>query len=386
MICARTSAATAFMLLAGACATAPQAPVADLQPGQRPALETDEAGLWMRMDAAEAKLRTSGRLVIDPALNAYMRGVMCRLSAEYCEKLRVYIVRGPHFNATMAPNGTLKVSTGTLLRVQNEAQLAYVLGHEMGHYIRRHSLQRWRNIRSTTDSMARFTNTTRMVGLGFIGNLADMAAMSGVMAFSREHERESDEIGFDLMVRAGYAGEEVPKVWMALEAEHSAAGLHAPSGFLSSHPATDERLATLQARASEYAGRGDKGDERYMAAIRLHCSAWLRDEVYKRDLEGTRVVLGNLLQAGNPVGEIRFLEGELYRLRGHRGDAEQAIAAYRAAVASAGAPPEAHRALGTMYWRFGQTEQARESFRAYLAADPKAEDRAMIETYIQQLD
>jgi predicted Zn-dependent protease len=248
MICARTSAAAAFMLVAGACATAPQAPVADLQPGQRPTLETDEAGLWMRMDAAEEKLSTSGRVVIDPALNAYMRGVMCRLSAEYCEESRVYIVRGPHFNATMAPNGTLKVSTGTLLRVQNEAQLAYVLGHEMGHYIRRHSLQRWRNIRSTTDSMARFTNTTRMVGLGFIGNLADMAAMSGVTAFSREHERESDEIGFDLMVRAGYAGEEVPKVWMALEAEHSAAGLHAPSGFLSSHPATDERLATLQAR------------------------------------------------------------------------------------------------------------------------------------------
>lgn len=385
MIGMKSPAAAAILLLAGACASAPQEPIADLKPGERPALGTDEAGLWMQMDAVEENLSTSGRIVTDPALNDYVRKVTCRLSVEYCKDLRLYIVQTPHFNASMAPNGTMQVWTGTLLRVQNEAQLAYVLGHEMGHYIRRHSVQRWRSIRNKTDSMAFFTVTTRMAGLGFMGDLADMAAMASVMAFSRDHERESDDIGFDMMVRAGYAASEAPKIWVALEEERTAAGAGNPSLFLSSHPPTKERLATLQTRASEYAGQGEIGGKPFLAAIRRYRTDWLRDEVRKRDFEGTEVLLANLLQAGYPAGEIYFFEGELYRLRGDDGDMKEAISAYRKALASKGAPAETHRALGVMYWKSDQPKQARKSFRAYLAAAPKAEDRAMIKSYIQQL-
>ena len=384
MIGKRAYAVAAVLLLAGACTT-PQVPIADLKPGERPALGTDEAGLWMQMDAVEEKLSTSGRIVTDPALNAYVRKVTCRVSAEYCGDFRLYIVQTPHFNASMSPNGTMQVWTGTLLRVQNEAQLAYVLGHEMGHYIRRHSVQRWRSIRNKTDSMAFFTVTTRMAGLGFMGDLADMAAMASVMAFSRDHERESDDIGFDLMVRAGYAAEEAPKIWISLEEERNAAGAENPSVFLSSHPPTEERLATLQSLASAHAGQGNQGVKPFQAAIRPYRTVWLRDEVRKRDFEGTQVLLANLLRAGYPAGEIYFFEGELYRLRGDDGDMKEAISAYRKALGSKGAPAETHRALGLMYWKSDQPKQARKSFRAYLAAAPKAEDRAMIKSYIQQL-
>jgi predicted Zn-dependent protease len=385
MIGMRTPAAAAALLLAGACATTPQEPIADLKPGERPAIGTDEAGLWMQMDAVEENLSTSGRIVTDPALNDYVRKVTCRLSVEYCKDLRLYIVQTPHFNASMAPNGTMQVWTGTLLRVQNEAQLAYVLGHEMGHYIRRHSVQRWRSIRNKTDSMAFFTVTTRMAGLGFMGDLADMAAMASVMAFSRDHERESDDIGFDLMVRAGYAAVEAPKIWVALDEERNAAGAENPSLFLSSHPPTEERLATLQARAGEHAGQGKLGNKSFVTAVRRYRTDWLRDEVRKRDFEGTQVLLANLQKAGYPAGEIHFFEGELYRLRGDDGDMKLAISAYRKAIGSKGAPAETHRALGAMYWKSGQPKQARKSFRAYLAAAPRAEDRAMIKSYIQQL-
>jgi len=385
MIGMRAPAFAAVLLLAGACTTTPPEPIADLKPGERPALGTDEAGLWMQMDAVEESLSTSGRIVTDPALNAYVRTVTCRLSAEYCKDMRLYIVQTPHFNASMAPNGTMQVWTGTLLRVQNEAQLAYVLGHEMGHYIRRHSVQRWRSIRNKTDSMAFFTVTTRMAGLGFMGDLADMAAMASVMAFSRDHERESDDIGFDLMVQAGYAAGEAPKIWVALEEERKAAGAENPSLFLSSHPPTEERLATLQARASAHTGKGKFGNKSFVTAVRRYRTDWLRDEVRKRDFEGTKVLLANLQKAGYPAGEIHFFEGELYRLRGDDGDIKLAISAYRKALGSKGAPAETHRALGVMYWKSDQPKQARKSFRAYLAAAPKAEDRAMIKSYIQQL-
>ena len=55
------------------------------------------------------------------------------------------LVRTPYFNASMAPNGMMQVWSGLLLRVDNEAQLAAVLGHEIGHYLARHSVERLRD-------------------------------------------------------------------------------------------------------------------------------------------------------------------------------------------------------------------------------------------------
>lgn len=111
-------------------------------PGQRPRIDTTEAGLWMVMDRAEEDLKTSGHLVKDEELNGYLKSIACRLLPKYCDDIRVYLVQMPYFNATMAPNGAIQIWTGLLLRVQNEAQLAAIIGHELGHYLRRHSLQR----------------------------------------------------------------------------------------------------------------------------------------------------------------------------------------------------------------------------------------------------
>ena len=134
----RTALGAALALLLAGCATAP---LEDIEPGERPSIESEEASLWMMMDRVEGNLKTSGRVVDDPALNAYVSGLVCRLAGPYCGDVRVYVVRAAGFNASMAPNGSMRVWTGLLLRSRNEAQLAFVLGHELGHYLRRHSLQ-----------------------------------------------------------------------------------------------------------------------------------------------------------------------------------------------------------------------------------------------------
>lgn len=371
-------------LLLTAC-TGDDRPVADIRPGERPDLQTDEAGLWMQMDRIESHLKSSGRIVADPALNNYVRGVTCRLSAQYCKDLRLYIVQTPHFNASMAPNGTMQVWTGTLLRIRNESQLAYVLGHEMGHYIRRHSVQRWRSIRSKSDGMAFFTVSTRMAGLGFVGDLAELASMASVMAFSRDHERESDQIGFEMMSGEGYAPAEAPKIWESLIAERQAAGADTPSVFFASHPTGEERIETLRGRAAAFGGKGEAGRQRYLAAIGPHRGAWLKDELRKRDFKGTEELLAQLFADGYRPGEILFYQGELHRQRGAEGDMAKALALYRKAATADGAPAEVHRSLGMMYWKASQPSNARKSFRNYLAAAPKASDRAMIQSYLDQL-
>ena len=114
------------------------------------AIADDEAGLWAYMDRTEEQLRRSPFLIRDEALNAYVRDIACRLAGEHCPHVRVYILRKAQFNATMAPNGMLQVWSGLLLRMANEAQLAAILGHEIGHYVARHGVQRLREAKSRT--------------------------------------------------------------------------------------------------------------------------------------------------------------------------------------------------------------------------------------------
>jgi beta-barrel assembly-enhancing protease len=122
--------------------------------GYRPQDKLEE-GLWFEMDEQERLLRRSKFLVTDPALNAYVRGVLCRtVGQERCAATRLYIVRTPYFNASMAPNGTTIVYTGLLLRMRDEAQLAAVLGHEYSHFEQRHTLRLFKDIRAKTDALS----------------------------------------------------------------------------------------------------------------------------------------------------------------------------------------------------------------------------------------
>ncbi|WP_333999038.1 hypothetical protein [Sphingomonas aurantiaca] len=83
----------------------------------------DERGVWMEADEDERRLRESPSVIRDPALNAYVRGVLCRtVGDDRCRSVRIYIERVPAFNASMAPNGTMIVWSGLLLRVRNEAE------------------------------------------------------------------------------------------------------------------------------------------------------------------------------------------------------------------------------------------------------------------------
>ena len=376
------------LLLGASCATSGGDALSDLQPGERPAIETDEAGLWRLMDDVETELKTSGRVVQDPSLNAYVRGVLCRVAPAHCADIRLYIVRTPYFNASMAPNGMMQVWTGLLLRTQNEAQLGYVLGHEMGHYLRRHTLSRWRDARAKTDAATFVKVLTSAAGVDYAGSLTDLAVIASLSAYSRNQEREADRIGFELTVKAGYDPRVAPKLWETLIAEQEASDRPEPSIFVASHPATHERIATLKrmaSEASEHWPRTQTGRQDYLSAVLPLRSRLLREELRKREFETSQVVLDRLLQEGMRPGEIHFFQGELHRLRDEKEDPQQALAAYDRALAYDGAPAETYKSRGMVYMRTGQNVKARRAFREYLMARPGAPDRLMIESYMGRL-
>lgn len=73
----------------------------------RPDLSSDEGGLWATMDREEARLRRSAFVLRDEALRDYLTQLACKLGGEHCADTRVYAVRTPWFNASMAPNGMM---------------------------------------------------------------------------------------------------------------------------------------------------------------------------------------------------------------------------------------------------------------------------------------
>lgn len=360
-----------------------------IQQGYQPAPDTDEAGLWLVMDQAERDLKTSGKLITDTRVNDYLHEVVCRLASDICEDVRVYLVRIPYFNATMAPNGVMQVWSGLLLRTENEAQLAYILGHEIAHYRYQHSLQMFRQAKNTANILAPFQVVTSAGGVAYVGSLAQLGAVGALMKYSRDHEREADDGGFKIAVAAGYNPYEAAKIWEGLQEEKDALDESAPSLFLSTHPSSGERVDTLKQRASAAAEPQTgwyTGRMRYNQVIEPLRFQLMRDELRLRQYPATQILLDRAVEAGWPASETSFFQAELYSARAERGDTLKAEAAYRECLEYPQAPPEAYRELAMIYMQSGRGQQAVSLFETYLVRKPDAFDSSMVKAYIQRIE
>lgn len=344
----------------------------------------EERGLWLEMDEAERSLKTSRFVVRDAALNAYVRGVLCREVGEArCGAVRLYIIRTPHFNATMMPNGALQIWTGTLLRLRNEAQLAAVLGHEFAHFEKKHSLQNFRAVRGKTDAMAWLSF------FGLIGALANIGILGSIFSFGQDMEREADVTSLEYMRSGGYSPAAASAVWAQVIAEGDATALarqqkkrrHQGGGFLDSHPANADRMAYLGELARKGPpganGPGMEGIDSYRAAMAAWWAPLIDDQVKLNDFGGTEFLLARLAEHGW-TSELLYARGELYRTRAGADDFEKSVEYYRGAVAAERPVAEAWRGLGLSLLRTGGDDEGRQMLKRYLELRPEAPDKSMI--------
>ena len=387
---ARTAAlALSLSLLTMAPAVAHAGPPAQLQPGQRPAPGSTEAELWYGMDQAEKQIRQSPYLVRDPALQAYVEGVVCKVAGEHCHELRVYIVEVPMFNASMAPNGATLLFTGALLRMRDEAELAVVLGHEFAHYKARHSLEGWNTAKRTSALLSTFGLVTLTVGVPIAGDLAALAGIGGLYKQSRNNEREADALGFAAATGQGYDPQAGVRIWERLRREEQADRTHKDRAVFASHPQSAERIADIRAAAASLPSRpSDAFQERYRAAMRPFQEKWLASELSRRTYDSTVQVLGELHADADPAmrGLYSFYLGEAHRRRNHDGDADKAAAFYAEAIAQPEAPAAAWREQGLLQQSRNQREAAMESLRRYLELAPQAQDAAMVRHYLTRME
>lgn len=356
---------------------------ADWQPPPRftrPDVASDEGGLWALLDREETRLRRSPFRLRDEALENYLTEVAHRLAGEHAADLRIYAMRTPMFNASMAPNGMMQVWSGLLLRMENEAQLAAVVGHEIGHYLQRHALAQLRDAKSRS-AMGNF-----MLMFGLLGALGALATVAGSYSFSREQETEADAVGVVLMRRAGYDPTQAARVWANLLDELNAA----PEGdavksspMFATHPASSERQAALEALAQ--GGTGDTREAAYVARLAPQRFGMLEDELRRARFDESLALLDRMAARQPEDAELLHFRGEAHRQRARDGDAELALADFEAALQTARAPAVTHRSLGLLHRAQGRREAALAAFSRYVELAPQAPDAALIRQGMEEL-
>lgn len=382
--------AAAFLLLLtlGLAESASGSAIAPIDPGEQPAVGSTEAELWYGTAQAEKQLANSPEIERDPTLNAYVRGVLCRVSGPHCADLRLYLVRNPEFNASMAPNGATLVFTGALLRMRNEAELAVVLGHEFAHFRQRHSLKQWQSTKRSSAALGTFGILTFGAGVGLVGTAAQLAGSAGLSGYSRDAEREADRLGLQFAADQGYPPQAAVTMWQRLAEEEAATVGRRRNAVFASHPKTSERVVDSQAAAEGLSAEAqEQGEAEYRAAIAPFLAGWLDDELSRRRYSTSLVVIGNLVDTSPPEwrGTAAFYLGEAHRRRKEPGDAEAASALFADAINSPNVPPAAWREHGFALRQQGDIPAARAALERYLILDLQAQDRAFIERDIEAL-
>ncbi|MEM1146369.1 MAG: M48 family metallopeptidase [Pseudomonadota bacterium] len=149
-------------------------------------------------------------------------------------------------NAWVMPGGKVGFYTGLLDIMENDDQIATVMGHEAGHVVGRHSAERYSQQMAAAGGLA-------LAGVALeAGDVENSALIAGILGagvtfgvilpYSRQHEYEADRLGTDFMVGADYRANEAVRFWDAM----TQTSAQKPMEFMSTHPSDANRIAAMQ--------------------------------------------------------------------------------------------------------------------------------------------
>lgn len=350
----------------------------------------DEQFLWRQAREEQNVLDGSGWLYRDAELEAYLNAIADRLAASADTPdiiFNIKIINDPNMNAFAYPNGVIYVHTGVLARMENEAQLAALLAHEMAHCICRHSLRVQKSLNNRPRYMAAVQHAVGAIGVArelarLLGANGSIAAVNG---YTRELEAEADRVGLDLMAKAGYDPRQALNLFEHLQQEIRDEDIKEPF-FFGTHPSVQQRI--------------DNADRWLAAADPAEDSGPINSDVFRSRLD--RLILNNAdldLRIGrfeiasrsvesyldrhpNDAGAYYML-GEIFRQRGGQENTEMAIQQYEKAIVLNPSFPDPHKAMGLIHYKVGEQRLAQKYFESCLLLAPDAPDKAYIEGYLR---
>ena len=196
---------------------------------------------------------TKKTLNADKAMLERVRGISNRLIAQVGVfrpdatkwNWEVNVEKNDQLNAYCMPGGKIMVYSGMMDKLKaTDDELAAVIGHEISHALREHGRERMSQAYVQQFGLQALAS---LVGGSAGGAAAQAAGMGSQLFFAlpngREQEREADKMGLELAARAGYNPDAAVTLWQKMSAQSKGA----PPEFLSTHPASDSRIAELKA-------------------------------------------------------------------------------------------------------------------------------------------
>ena len=197
-------------------------------------------------------LNNMERRLMQAAKRLQLGGANAQGSAAY--DYEVFAIKDPSINAFALPGGFIGFHTGLLTAAETDSEVASVMGHEIGHVLQRH-IARSLEKQGTNSvialasivlgALAAASNPSAAVGL-ITGGQA--LAIQNQLAYSRDAERESDRIGFQILQASGYDVNGAPAFFQRLQKFYGIMDSGVPA-YVRTHPLTIDRIADMQDRA-----------------------------------------------------------------------------------------------------------------------------------------
>ncbi len=194
------------------------------------------------------EVRRQMNIIEDPVVSAYIDGLGARLTADIPDKpfvFHFYVADQDVFNAFAGPGGHIVVYRGTIAALDREDELAGIMAHEIAHVMCRHISK---NIaREKKIQLASLAGMLAGIFLGapapaVVGGMATSETLS--LAYSREDERQADEIGRGFLAQAGYGGAGYLSALGKMRASELFGPQQVPT-YLTTHPGVEERMAAM---------------------------------------------------------------------------------------------------------------------------------------------
>jgi len=314
-----------------------------------------------------------GDYTVDPAVTAYVREVGQKLAAVSDRKLpyEFNVVNDSAVNAWMLPGGKMGINRGLLLKMDNEAELAAVIGHEITHAAAKHGAKQMQQALllqgaaiAASLSIEASTADELVQGVGEIGVQAATVLLQS--KFSREDENEADHYGMVYMSRAGYDPQAAVSVQKLLLKESRGQPDNLFIRLIADHPPSAERVAASRAFIAQLPAGGKSARDEYhqrLATLFRDAPAYAaydkaQEALQQGDFKTAQALAAKAIRKEPKEALFHVLKG---RALEHMYMGKQALNEYRMAAQLNPGYYESHLRLGLLLDAMGNRYQAKQA-------------------------
>jgi predicted Zn-dependent protease len=397
--------------------------------------------LLEQVNLLDKRFEKEGLVYHDEALNSYLQRVgeslLPDVRLENVEwKFR--LMRDPVPNAFALPNGSIYINSGLLALLDNEAQLASVLAHEITHVYHRHTYLQNRSVRKKVlainiiETIATWNPVGGAAGLAtnLLGTISPLLLELSIFGYSRDLERDADLEGARRMTITGYDPQEMVNTFKLLQKDIEGEQIKL---FYNDHPQLDERIAYINGLINSKSLKGSPdpltfvSKASYLSTIEKAARHDVQIAINSARFRSAVYVSQKLVSLDSKSPENFYYLGESYRTLGPRAfeltnkeltngakkdaakkhnkytpeeeearlmattagqenwkiNQQQAETSYLQALKLDAANPPAHRGLGMLYEKLGRKTDAMNEYQKYLEVAPDAPDRERIKRRLE---